>query len=431
MTPDDLAPRAEHALQKKSRWQYTQQNAESVVRLTDLIDIPDVIKLVTRSLVSNPGLQQVRLSMMKAHAARVRADSASVPGVSLGIYKQRQDRQESNYLSTLNVSWEIDIWQKLADSSRAAQLDVVSSEASYRAARNALAAAVIRAWLESVLNARLIDIQTQRLNVLVANEDLITMRYRSGLGDLQSLDDARTASANGRAVLVEYKESLQRSLRALAILTGERYTDLSISLPEDFPNVLLALSTVPEQDLALRPDLQQAYADIAAADYRVNVAFKNLLPSLSLTGTYGDTGRDLGDVLFDSSAWSLLAGITGPIFNGGQLSSDLETAELTAEQALWAYQERLLTAVQEVNDALGSEQSLQGQLQHVEQALLFAERSLINYQQKYRNGLVDILDLLLVQQTAFNLQERRAQLRFQRLSNRVDLGLALGLAASE
>ncbi len=95
-----------------------------------------------------------------------------------------------------------------------------------------------------------------------------------------------------------------------------------------------------------------------------------------------------------------------------------------------AYQETLLNAVTEVENTLGQEQSLERQQQYLGEALGSASRSVANYQTKYRQGLVDILDLLSVQQQTFDLQSQLAQVTYNRLVNRIDLGLALGLGVS-
>ena len=93
----------------------------------------------------------------------------------------------------------------------------------------------------------------------------------------------------------------------------------------------------------------------------------------------------------------------------------------------WGYQSTLLTAVQEVEDALSQEQSLTLQSVAINEALVNAERSSENYTSKYRQGLADVLDLLTVYQQTYNLKAQLLQLHFNQLSNRIDLGLALGL----
>ena len=423
-------PAAEQARDTVKDWQYQQSEATYVSHLNDLVAVPELDQLVQTALAHNPGLQQTALALKIAYADKRIAAADRLPTAAAGFSQTRAENAEDSYAAELTVSWELDLWHKLSDSVKAAEMDIAGSAAGYQAARDALAASVMRAWLAIIQQRQLITIEESRLQVLESNERLITQRYRSGLGDLEELDNARTSSASTRATLAQYTESLAQAERALRQLLGQQDTTISLPTTQDFPQVIQPLSLFPNQDLARRPDLQQAYYNIVAAQYQTEVAYKDLLPSISLSATLSDIGASAGDALFTSPAWSLLGQLTAPLFQGGKLKAQAEIAELTAEQQFWAYQETLLTAVTEVNDALGQEQALQQQQQHIHDALTSARRSVSSYEAKYRQGLVDILDLLTVQQQTFDLQSQLVQLIYNRLANRIDLGLALGLEAA-
>ncbi len=155
-----------------------------------------------------------------------------------------------------------------------------------------------------------------------------------------------------------------------------------------------------------------------------------MLPSISISAALTDVGESPSEALFKNPVWSLLGQITAPLFEGGKLRANLKSAELDTLNSWWAYQDTLLTAVKEVQDALGQERSLQAQYQAITVSLAAAKRSTDNYESKYRQGLADILDLLDVYQTSFDLKAQLAELKFNQLSNRLDLGMALGLGVS-
>ena len=119
--------------------------------------------------------------------------------------------------------------------------------------------------------------------------------------------------------------------------------------------------------------------------------------------------------------------MTAPLFQGGALRAQVEDAKLTSANAWWQYRETLLTAVQETQNALDSETALSARISHTNVALANAERSVSTIEGQYRQGLADILDLLSVYDTRFNLQAQAVELHAQKLQNRIDLGLALGL----
>jgi len=134
--------------------------------------------------------------------------------------------------------------------------------------------------------------------------------------------------------------------------------------------------------------------------------------------------------LFKDPVWSLLSSVTAPLFQGGELRANIKLAELDTLNSWWGYQQTLLTAVQEVQSALDLETTYQRQQQHTRQAYQNARRSLDNYTSQYRQGLSDILDYLSVTQTTYSLEAQLVQLQRNQLSNRIDLGLALGLGVS-
>lgn len=412
-------------------WQAMPEQAESVTTLTELVSVPDLSVLIDEALAGNPGLQQQLISLKTAKAQKQVANASRLPGVSAGLNGTRQQDSDNSYSASLTVSWEADIWQKLGDQVSAAQWAIAASDAELTSVTNTLVAEVMRGYLEVAYYQQLINNEQARLALLKNNQDVILKRYRTGLGALEDLDNARTSSANSEANIAAYQENLAQSLRALAVLLGR--TDLTVSdLPvaTDFPEVLLPLTSLPEQDLARRPDLMTAYANIQSQEYNTRVAYKSLLPSINLTAALSDTGTSPSQALFTNPVWSLLGQLTAPLFQGGELRANIDIQELAVENSWWGYQSTLLTAVKEVQDGIGQEKSLARQYQAKTDALANAKRSSDTYTQQYRQGLVDILDLLSVYQQTYDLQAQLLQLQFNQLSNRISLGLALGLGVS-
>lgn len=307
--------------------------------------------------------------------------------------------------------------------------DVAEQLALYQAARDTLVAEVMQGWLRLINLQHNAAIEAKRVAVLEKNEQLIIQRYRAGLSTLEDLDTARSSTESARAALVATQESLRQEQRAMNVLLGRPQGNTVIA--SDYPEVLLPLADLPEQTLQRRPDLKAAWLAIEAAELRTHVAYKNMLPSLRLEAALTDAATSLSDALWQDPVWSLLGQLTAPLFQGGELKAAADAAELATAQRYQAYRETLLTAVQEVENAIGQEKSLAQQQQHTRQALDSARRTHTQYQQKYRQGLVSLLDLLQVQQQVFDLEAQLDDLTYQRLANRIDLGLALGLGIKE
>ncbi|HCD04669.1 MAG TPA: RND transporter, partial [Methylophaga sp.] len=227
-------------------------------------------------------------------------------------------------------------------------------------------------------------------------------------------------------------EALTQSFRQQTIqlktLVGQ-VNNPEFTLPADYPDVVIPAIDLPEQTLNRRPDLRAAYAAIQASSARTEVAYKDLLPSLSLQAVLEDVGSSPRASLFTAPVWSLLGQLTAPLYQGGQLRAEAEIRELETAISYQQYRDTLLNAVTEIEQALSQEQALVKQQQHIETALASAENNLRQYQANYRSGLLTILDLLTVQQQTYNLQAQLDDLIYQRLLNRISLGLALGLEA--
>lgn len=422
---------ADDSLDKTSPWQGDQADAADALLLTDLMSIPELNALIEQAMATNPGLQQTMLALKMTYAQKTSTASSTLPTVTAGFDASKVQDVDATYSPDVTVSWELDVWKRLADSTSAAEKDIASSAASLQSAKDTLAANIMRAWLAISYQQQVVDIQAARLTVLENNESIILEQYRAGLGDLDDLDTARTTTATARSNLASYEETLASSRRDLTQLIGLLGSDMEINVSSKFPAVLTPVATLPEQDLSRRPDLQSAYLNIEAEDYRAKAGYKDMLPSLSLTAAISDSSDNLVESLFTDPVWSLLGQLSAPLFNGGSLEAAAEVAELSAESAYWAYQETLLNAVYEVEDALGQESSLTKQQQHMQDALENAERSFENYQQNYREGLVDISNLISAQTSLFDAQAQLAQVTYNRLTNRIDLGLALGLGLTQ
>ncbi|MGI2173810.1 TolC family protein [Shewanella ulleungensis] len=405
--------------------------AQPVARLTDLINVPELQTFIKAALQNNPSLQQSVVALNMAYAQHGITSASRLPSVDASFSGSSTEDSDDSYTTDITVSWELDLWQKIADSSNAALKDIASSQASLQSAQDLVAANVMRSWLDISLQQQLVTIETQRLAVLENNQALIMARYRVGLGSLEDLDNANTSAASTRATLVSYQEQLAQSKRDLTLFTGQwTGKNLVADVSAQFPTVINPISSLGQQNLGRRPDVKAAFYNIEAESLRTDAAYKAMLPSISLSASLTDMAESPSDALLTGPLWSVLGQLSAPLFQGGKLKSQAELARLTTEQHYWVYQDTLLNAVNEVENTVGQEYSLAKQQQYLTEAQMSAQRSFVSYEEKYRQGLVDIFDLLTVQQQTYDIEAQLATTIYNRLVNRIDLGLALGLGVS-
>jgi|TARA_R100001143_G_scaffold4206_7_gene7059 outer membrane protein TolC len=413
--------------QRVNEWQNLSQQTH-VAYLNDLVDSDMFDELLKIAMQSNPDLQQMLLTLQIRQSQRIQASGEKRPFISAGASAQNSSDSDTRFGADLSISWQADLWGKLADNERAADLDITEQSLLYQSARDTLAAEVMQVWLTLIAQQRALDIEQQRQASLQQTEFFILQRYRQGLGTLEDLDSARSAVASSSADIEALTQSFRQQTIQLKTLVGQ-VNNPEFTLPADYPDVVIPAIDLPEQTLNRRPDLRAAYAAIQASSARTEVAYKDLLPSLSLQAVLEDVGSSPRASLFTAPVWSLLGQLTAPLYQGGQLRAEAEIRELETAISYQQYRDTLLNAVTEIEQALSQEQALVKQQQHIETALASAENNLRQYQANYRSGLLTILDLLTVQQQTYNLQAQLDDLIYQRLLNRISLGLALGLEA--
>jgi NodT family efflux transporter outer membrane factor (OMF) lipoprotein len=319
------------------------------------------------------------------------------------------------------------LWRKLHDNEAAAQLALSATQEDYRALRLSLVAGTARTWFDVLEARQLSELLATRLHNLEESRAIIASRYRSGLGSSLDLYLANTNVQQEKARLIQQQQALRERLHALQLLVGD-YPSGEMETTSQLP-VLAAKAPagLPADLVQRRPDIRAAYFTMQQANVEIAVAHKNRFPSFNLTAG-GGVNSDGFNNLFDQGNlfWSLLAGVTQPIFNGGRLKAQEHQAELTLVQREQAYLQTVYTAFSEVESALQSEALLHDRYQAYVLAQSDAQHAENLAFEQYRAGLADFTTVLEAQRRALDTQVSVIQLRNQLIQNRIALHLALG-----
>ena len=198
--------------------------------LLDLIDEEILKELVREAIENNPNLKATALRLKAAGYMLSGPRSKLLPQVSAEFSKARNNQgvnvetgektTGNSHRLSLGISWEIDIWGRLADEYAAAKLDFYSREYDYLHARDALAVRVIRTWLEQVAARRSLAIEKDRVEILRRIETILMERYKSGIGNPDELSTAKSRTEIARADLTVQESTLLRTIRKLEVLLG-------------------------------------------------------------------------------------------------------------------------------------------------------------------------------------------------------------------
>ena len=324
------------------------------------------------------------------------------------------------------ASYELDLWDKQGKGRDKSSYNRQASVADIKTAYISVAAQVTdlyfllieqRAQLE--LSDSIIDSQADTL----ARMD---SRYEAGLVQALDVYQARQNILASRAAKPVYQANLAKSSHALATLVGRFYEP---GLAGNKSNLLKlnneVLPGIPSELIARRPDIQAAFLRLQAKDAEVAAAVADRFPSFNLTAIFGTGRLDYTTVVSDTF-WNLLMEAVLPVFDNGRRRAEVDRRKAVVEEELARYHQIILSAVQEVEDALASYRYGLAQLKLLEERYIATTATLRLAEDQYFEGLTEYLSVLTTQVAHFNVQRQLLSSRRQLISDRISLMRALG-----
>jgi NodT family efflux transporter outer membrane factor (OMF) lipoprotein len=391
--------------------------------------------LVAEALAGSPDLA-IAMERVRRAEAQVRVAGASLfPSLDLGVGTStrttRDDRGSStaNASSTvLSVSYEVDLWGRDRSGVRAAEYSLQATVFDRDTARLTLISGVAAGYFEVLTLRSRLAVARENLAIAERVLELVSARARNGVASALDVSRQQATVLSQRAGLLPLEQQERQTLAALAVLTGRTPEGFDVKATSFAGLQVPAIDPgLPAQLLVRRPDLAGAEARLASANADVAAARAALLPGISLTGSAGTASNALLAVIGGpTSTVSLALSVLAPIFDGGRLRGQVDIAKSQERELVETYRKAILTAFEDVENALGAasrfaeQETLQTQVQgEAREALRLAEI-------RYREGVDDLLNVLDAQRTLFNAQDQLAQIRLSRLEAAVNLYKALG-----
>lgn len=343
---------------------------------------------------------------------------------------QSEFEQSQQFRLGASSSYEVDLWGRIKSIVDAQRYRAQATLTDYQAAAITLSAQITRTWyqlMEARAQAELVDQQVQtNEQILTLLERRISTEQVRGVDILrqrQLIESTRTQKvlAESRAEVLEHQ---------LALLLGRppqsSFTYAIDSLPDLPP---LPQTGIPTDLVRRRPDVQSAFLQLQAADRDLATAISSRYPRLSLNISASTQATDIGE-LFSGWARSFGGNIFAPIFLGGELNAEVDRTEAVKEQRLYEYGQTVLTAFQEVEDALIQEEKQQENIQLIREQLDLAQQTYEQLQLQYLNGVGTYLDALTTLTQQQQLQRELLSARLTLLEFRIGLYRALAGAFS-
>jgi len=400
-------------------------------------DDPVLDRLVAEAQRVNPGVRIAGMRIMEARAQLGIADSTRYPQVQqasgelLGVGEQRSNGRDNSALSAsaaLAVGWELDFWGKFRRSIESADASYLASIAQYDDMQVLMAAQV--AGLYCTIRTVELRLRISRENAALQRRSLqITeLHFKSGNESELDVQQAKAQYLGTLSTVPPLEIALRQAQNALSILLARPPGPLP-EMDEGRERIpqagLDVIVDMPAELLRRRPDVRAVEMQLAAQSAQIGVSVADLYPSISLLGTLGLSGSTL------EGASRVLSGALGPglvwnVFDHGRLTNTVLVQDARFQQLYEQYQNTVLQAAREVDDASVGFAKTGEQIVLLADAVKAAQRSLEIADRQYNEGLVDFQRVLDSQRTLFSEQDQLVASRGSQSQSLITLYKAMG-----
>ena len=328
----------------------------------------------------------------------------------------------------LDSSYQLDLFGGNRRAAQASRAELEASGFDYASTLRAVESEVARNYVlarayQAQLANALASVEIQDENLQIAG-----WRVMAGLVSAVDEEQARASRAQSAAAIPQIRQQYNAAVTRIAVLTGQAPAAIRplLEAPAPIPQGPEKLSgDIPTDVLRRRPDVRAAERQLAAATAQIGVAKAQLYPGLSISGRVNTNTPNLSG-LFDTIAGNLFAGLTQSIFAGGRLAAQARSAEAAADGAFASYRGTVLTALEDVENAIVALQSAEEREGYFTTARDAALNSAIYARSQYRTGLTDFTTLNTQETALLSARNGLVQARADRANALIALFDALG-----
>jgi multidrug efflux system outer membrane protein len=401
----------------------------------ELFDDPVLYELVTVALENNKDVKIAvsRMDEARASLGFTRADQFPrldlQGGANRGTFSGGVRSEDTNYYAYIApvLSWEIDFWGKYRRATESARAALLASEYGVKTVQLALVSQVASTYYLLLDYHQRLAISKATLQSRMESMRIVGLRFEKGTVPEIDLNQAQIQTEIAVEAIPSFERLIANTENALSVLLG-RFpqaiapgADLTRqALPPDIP------AGIPAEVLARRPDVAEAMYALQAQTAQIGVAQALRLPAINLTGLLGVATSEVSNMQSDGEVWSIGGSLLGPIYDFGKNQRRVEIEEALTEQARYRYENAVLTALREVDDALVDIEMLKRQTAAIERRLKAAANANFLSKERYDKGVTSYLEVLDSERTLFEVELGNSERRQQLFNAYVRLYKALG-----
>ncbi|CUO55039.1 Outer membrane protein oprM precursor [Parabacteroides merdae] len=401
------------------------------VNWRELFTDPQLQALIEQGLQNNTDLRSAQLQIEEAEAALMSAKLAFLPSFALSpqgtISSFDGGKATKTYTLPVTASWELDIFGRLRNAKQQAKALYAQSKDYQQAVRTQLIAGIANVYYTLLMLDEQLAISQQTEEAWKETVASTRALMDAGLANEAATSQMEAAYYSVQTSILDLKEQINQVENSLALLLAEtprRYERGKLAdqrLPED-----VAVG-VPMQMLSNRPDVRAAERSLEQAFYATNQARAAFYPSIVLSGSAGWT-NSAGSMIVNPGKFlaSAVGSLTQPLFNKGQIMAQYRIAKAQQEEASLSFQQALLNAGSEVNDALVACQTSKAKTLLFEKQIQSLEKALESTSLLMEHGTTTYLEVLTARQSLLSAQLSQTANRFTEIQSVINLYQALG-----
>lgn len=404
-------------------------------------DDPALNSLVADALASNYDLRIAMAHFAEARAIRRETRFDLVPTITTDAGYTDQlvstaqtlpgyPRQQQLYDANVDAIWELDFFGRARRGLEASHAEVQGAEASLHDVQVMISAEVTRTYFE--LRGQQQQLQVAQRNVENQRETVKITDARLDAGSGSDFDTSRAEALMNAssATMAPLEAAIARSIHRLSVLTGREPDALAgpLQLPQQLPDLpaIIAVGD-PAALLRRRPDIRQSERELAASTARIGVAVADLFPRVTFTGSIGVAAGETSGLGDAGSGTRLIApGISWAALDLGRVRAQIGAARARKDAALAHYQQTVLGALEETENALVAHAKARQRLQFLTASAAASSRASQLAQLRYQNGAIDFLQVLDAERTLLQAEDQLAQSRTETATTLVAVYKALG-----
>ena len=365
-----------------------------------------------RGVASEAGAQLLPTADLDVQAARIHQSLESPLGQA-GSSLPGYNRNQSDYALGLGASWELDLFGGLRRGSEAASAEADAAVAEQAGTRISVTADTADAYLRIRGDQARIAVAERQVATDEHLLDLVNQRFGHGLAAVREGAQAEALLSQARASLQPLRIDLEAQMNRLDVLLGQQpgTSAAELQAPQDIPAVPgIPAGDKPVEVLRRRPDVIAAERRLAASNARVGQAVAEYYPHLSLSGLLGYEASHPGD-LFKTATFQpeAAAGLRWRVFDFGKVGAEVTQAKGSKAEALARYQQTVLHAAEDVENAFTSLVQLENHRQELHNEVAALTRARDSSQEAYQGGVIALTDVLDADRQLLVAQDQLAQ----------------------